>query len=125
MSGFVNFKMSQPSPSFHPEDKSNSELPLENSPSLENDEQIAMAGPSDEQIVTAGLSDEQIVTAGSSDEQIVMAGSSRKRKDEKPIESKEAKKVKLISVGNLKEKGKIYILLYTYTILVAIESYIM
>ena len=88
-------------------------------------EQIVMAGLSDEQIVTAGPLDEQIVTAGSSDEQIVMAGSSRKRKDEKPIESKEAKKVKLISVGNLKEKGKIYILLYTYTILIAVESYIM
>jgi hypothetical protein len=131
--------MSQPSPSFHPEDKSNSEnetnsgsdspseldqrfsfkisrkrtkhryspyiIPLENSPSLENDEQIA--------------------TAGSSDEQIVIAGSSRKRKDEKPIESKEAKRVKLISVENLKEKGKIYILLYMYTILTAIELYIM
>ena len=64
MSGFVNFKMSQPSPSFHPEDKSNSELPLENSLSLENDEQIATAGLSDEQIVPAGPSDEQIVMAG-------------------------------------------------------------
>src|SRR6266516_1654442 len=99
--------MSQLSPSFHPEDKSNSEnetnsesesdsfselfsfkisqkrtkhryspyiIPLENSPSLENNEQIATA---DEQI-TAGPSDEQI-TAGPSDVQITTAGSLRKR----------------------------------------------
>jgi len=44
------------------------------------------------------------------------AGSSRKRKGEKPIKSKEAKKPKLIS----KEKGK-YIPLYIYIILIAIE----
>jgi hypothetical protein len=95
--------MSQPSPSFHSENETNLEskslseldqrfsskysepyiIPIENSPS---DDQIATAGPSDEQIVT-----------------------SRKRKDEKPIENKETKKAKL---ENLKEKGKIYLLLY-------------
>ncbi|GBB84005.1 hypothetical protein RclHR1_10650005 [Rhizophagus clarus] len=53
-------------------------IPLENSSSLENDEQIVMAGLSNEQIVMASPSDEQIVMTGPSDEQIVMAGSSDK-----------------------------------------------
>jgi hypothetical protein len=44
----------------------------------------------------------QIVMSGLSDVQIMMAGSLRKRKDEEPIKSKEAKKVKLISAENLR-----------------------
>ncbi|GBC00544.1 hypothetical protein RclHR1_38950001, partial [Rhizophagus clarus] len=69
--------MSQPSPSFHPEDKSNSE----NKTNSENDSPSEL--------------DQRYI---------------EKKKDEKPIESKEAKKVKLISVENLKEKDTIKIL---------------
>lgn len=67
-----------------------------------------MAGPSDVQIMTAGLSNVlQTMMAGLSE--II---SLRKRKDEEPTKSKKAKKAKLISADNPKEKGKKYILLY-------------
>lgn len=58
--------------------------PLENSPFLEDNEQMTT--------------------------EYTTAGSSRKRKGEKPIKSKEAKKAKLIS----KEKGKTYTIIYIY-----------
>lgn len=98
--------MSQPSPSFHSENETNSE-----SESLSELDQRFSFNYSKPYIIPLenSPSDDHITTAGPSDEQIVTAGSSRKRKDEKPIENKETKKAKL---ENLKEKGKIYLLLY-------------